>query len=151
MRISSEPSYVKKNVCETSNSKSIYRDQQRETDATDDTESVAQRFDVLQLCSLMTKSDVIDRVAEGTGLTKLETEAVINGFLKTIVDALAESDSIELRGFGTFRVKERAPRTGRNPKTGKIVEIDVQYVPHFKMSREVRKHIDEMIKTLNKE
>ncbi|MEZ4783538.1 MAG: HU family DNA-binding protein [Candidatus Kapaibacterium sp.] len=99
----------------------------------------------------MTKSDVIDRVAEGTGLTKLETEAVINGFLKTIVDALAESDSIELRGFGTFRVKERAPRTGRNPKTGKIVEIDVQYVPHFKMSREVRKHIDEMIKTLNKE
>ncbi|MGE3800145.1 MAG: HU family DNA-binding protein [Candidatus Kapaibacterium sp.] len=99
----------------------------------------------------MTKSDVIDRVAEGTGLTKLETEAVINGFLKTIVDALAEGDSIELRGFGTFRVKERAPRTGRNPKTGKIVEIDVQYVPHFKMSREVRKHIDEMIKTLNKE
>ena len=77
----------------------------------------------------MTKSDVIDRVAEGTGLTKLETEAVINGFLKTIVDGLAEGESIELRGFGTFRVKERAPRTGRNPKTGKLVEIDIQYVP----------------------
>ncbi len=97
----------------------------------------------------MTKSDVIDRVAEGTGLTKLETEAVINGFLKTIVDALAEGESIELRGFGTFRIKERAPRTGRNPKTGKIVEIDIQYVPHFKMSREVRKHIDESIKNMN--
>ena len=99
----------------------------------------------------MTKSDVIDRVAEGTGLTKLETEAVINGFLKTIVDTLAEGESIELRGFGTFRTKERAPRTGRNPKTGKIVEIDVQYVPNFKMSREVRKHIDEAIKALKEE
>ncbi|MCE2502707.1 MAG: integration host factor subunit beta [Chlorobi bacterium] len=95
----------------------------------------------------MTKSDVIDQVAEGTGLTKLETEAVVNGFLKTIVDALAEGESIELRGFGTFRVKERAPRTGRNPKTGKLVEIDIQYVPHFKMSREVRRHIDNSIKS----
>ena len=94
----------------------------------------------------MTKSEIIDRVAEGTGLTKLETEAVVNGFLKTVVDVLAEGDSVELRGFGTFRVKERAPRTGRNPKTGKIVEIDVQYVPHVKMSREVRRHVDESIK-----
>lgn len=94
----------------------------------------------------MTKSEIIDKVAEGTGLTKLETEAVINGFLKTVVDALSEGESVELRGFGTFRVKERAPRIGRNPKTGKIVEIDTQYVPHVKLSREVRRVIDEAIK-----
>lgn len=94
----------------------------------------------------MTKSEIIDRVADGTGLTKLETEAVINGFLKTVVDALAAGESVELRGFGTFRVKERAPRVGRNPKTGKIVEIDTQYVPHVKLSREVRRVIDEAIK-----
>lgn len=94
----------------------------------------------------MTKSDMIDIVANGTGLTKLETEAVINGFLKTIVEALAEGQSVELRGFGTFRVKERAPRVGRNPKTGKVVEIDTQYVPHVKISREVRRYIDEEIK-----
>lgn len=94
----------------------------------------------------MTKSEIIDRVAEGTGLTKLETEAVVNGFLKTVVDALAEGESVEIRGFGTFRVKERAPRTGRNPKTGKVVEIDTQYVPHVRLSREVRRLIDEAIK-----
>ena len=94
----------------------------------------------------MTKSEIIDRVAEGTGLTKLEAEAVINGFLKTVVDALAAGESVELRGFGTFRVKERAPRVGRNPKTGKVVEIDTQYVPHVKLSREVRRTIDESIK-----
>lgn len=96
----------------------------------------------------MTKSDMIDIVAGGTGLTKLETEAVINGFLKTIVQALAEGESVELRGFGTFRIKERAPRTGRNPKTGKVVEIDTQYVPHVRISREVRRYIDEEVKKL---
>ena len=94
----------------------------------------------------MTKSDLIDIVAGGTGLTKLETEAVINGFLGTIVESLAEGTSVELRGFGTFRIKERAPRTGRNPKTGDVVEIDTQFVPHVKISREVRKHIDRSIK-----
>lgn len=96
----------------------------------------------------MTKSDMIDIVAGGTGLTKLETEAVINGFLKTIVQALADGESVELRGFGTFRIKERAPRTGRNPKTGKVVEIDIQYVPHVRISREVRRYIDEEVKKL---
>lgn len=94
----------------------------------------------------MTKSDLIDIVANGTGLTKLETEAVVNGFLKSIVDVLASGESVELRGFGNFRIKERAPRIGRNPKTGKVVEIDTQYVPHVKISREVRKHIDAAIK-----
>lgn len=94
----------------------------------------------------MTKSEIIDRVAEGTGLTKLETEAVVNGFLKTVVDALAAGESVEIRGFGTFRIKERAPRTGRNPKTGRVVDIDTQYVPHVKLSREVRRLVDEAIK-----
>ncbi len=94
----------------------------------------------------MTKSDLIDIVANGTGLTKLETEAVVNGFLKSIVEVLATGESVELRGFGNFRIKERAPRTGRNPKTGKVVEIDTQYVPHVKISREVRKYIDASIK-----
>ena len=99
----------------------------------------------------MTKSDMIDIVAGGTGLTKLETEAVINGFLRTIVQALAEGESVELRGFGTFRIKERAPRVGRNPKTGKEVEIDTQYVPHVRISREVRRYIEEEIKKLKGE
>lgn len=94
----------------------------------------------------MTKSDMIDRVAEGTGLTKVETEAVIDGFLKTVIDALCRSDHVELRGFGTFRVKERAPRIGRNPRTGEVVDLDGQFVPHFKVSREFRDLVNRSVK-----
>ena len=95
----------------------------------------------------MTKSDIIDRVAEGTGLTKLETEAVIDGFLKTVAEALCHDEHVEIRGFGTFRVKERAPRIGRNPRTGEVVDLDGQFVPHFKVSRELRELVDRAIKT----
>lgn len=90
----------------------------------------------------MTKSDIIDRIAAGTGLTKLETEAVIDGFLKTVVDALVHGESVELRGFGTFRVRERAPRVARNPRTGESVSLDTQHLPHFKVSREFRDLVD---------
>lgn len=94
----------------------------------------------------MTKSDIIDRVADGTGLTKLETEAVVDGFLKTVIDALCRAEHVELRGFGTFRVKERAPRIGRNPRTGEVVDLDGQFVPHFKVSREFRDLVNRSIK-----
>jgi integration host factor beta subunit len=95
----------------------------------------------------MTKSDIVDRIAQATGLTKLETEVVVDGFLKTVIDALCRDEHIELRGFGTFRVKERAPRTGRNPRTGEVVELDGQFVPHFKVSRELRQIVDQSIKS----
>ncbi len=108
---------------------------------------IANPVRVLHFLLLMTKSDIIDRVAQGTGLTKVETEAVIDGFLKTIVEALARQEHVELRGFGTFRVKERAPRTGRNPRTGKVVELDAQYVPHLKISRDLRQLVDQTIKS----
>lgn len=94
----------------------------------------------------MTKSDIIDRIAQGTGLTKLETEAVVDGFLKTVIEALCNDEHVEIRGFGTFKVKERAPRTGRNPRTGETVSLDGQYVPHFKVSRELRQLVDTYIK-----
>lgn len=96
----------------------------------------------------MTKSDIVDRIAQGTGLTKLETEAVVDGFLKTVIDALCRDEHVEIRGFGTFRVKERAPRIGRNPRTGETVSLDNQFVPHFKVSRELRQLIDESVKAL---
>jgi integration host factor beta subunit len=95
----------------------------------------------------MTKSDIVDRIAQATGLTKLETEVVVDGFLKTVIDALSRDEHVELRGFGTFRVKERAPRTGRNPRTGEIVELEGQFVPHFKVSRELRQLVDQSIKS----
>jgi DNA-binding protein HU-beta len=110
-------------------------------------ESLCRVASILHLAGIMTKSDIVDRIAQGTGLTKLETEAVVDGFLKTVVEALCHDEHVELRGFGTFRVKERAPRTGRNPRTGQVVELDEQYVPHFKVSRELRQLVDRAIKS----
>lgn len=94
----------------------------------------------------MTKADIVDRIASATGLTKVETEVVVDGFLKTVSEALVEGKHIEIRGFGTFRVKKRKPRVARNPRTGESVPLDEHYVPVFKVSRELRDLVDTHIK-----
>ncbi len=91
----------------------------------------------------MTKADIVDRIAEGTGLTKLETEAVVDGFIVTVMDALEAGRSVELRGFGSFRVRERAPRMARNPQTDEPVEVPRQFVPSFKPSQEFRRVVND--------
>lgn len=94
----------------------------------------------------MTKTDIIDRVARGTGLTKIETDAVINGFLITVMEALKRGERVELRGFGSFRVQQRAARKARNPKTNEPVEVGMRYVPIFKVSTEFTHDVDRAIK-----
>ena len=84
----------------------------------------------------MTKADIVDKVAGGTGLTKLETEAIIEGFFTTVIEALKEGRGIEIRGFGSYKVKKKNARNARNPKTGEKVFVDEHYVPTFKFSRE---------------
>ena len=91
----------------------------------------------------MTKADLVDRIAHGTGLTKIETEAVVNGFITTVIHALTEGESVELRGFGSFRVQLRAARTARNPRTREKVEIAARYVPVFKASKDFRQAVDD--------
>ncbi len=91
----------------------------------------------------VTKADIVDRIAEGTGLTKLETEAVIGGFLLTVREALEAGDSVELRGFGSFRVTERAARTARNPQTDEPVQVPRRFVPVFKASQEFRRTVND--------
>lgn len=91
----------------------------------------------------MTKADLVDRVASGTGLTKLETEAVIDGFLYTIMTALVRGGAVEIRGFGSFRVRERAPRTARNPQTDQLMQIPRRHVPVFKPSAEFRRAVND--------
>jgi DNA-binding protein HU-beta len=86
----------------------------------------------------MTKADIVDRVAGGTGLTKLETEAIIEGFFKTVIDALKEGKGIEIRGFGSYKVKRKNARQARNPKTGESVFVPEHYVPTFKFSKEFK-------------
>ena len=94
----------------------------------------------------MTKADIVERIASGTGLTKIETEAVVNGFIATVIKALTQGESIELRGFGSFRTRHRAARTARNPRTKEIVEIEARYVPVFKASKDFRDAVDEAMK-----
>lgn len=91
----------------------------------------------------MTKADIVERIASGTGLTKIETEAVVNGFIATVIKALTQGQGVELRGFGSFRTQHRAARTARNPRTKEIVHIDARYVPVFKASRDFRDAVDE--------
>jgi len=90
----------------------------------------------------MTKADIVDRVAAGTGLTKLETEAIIEGFFTTVIEALKEGKGIEIRGFGSYKVKKKNARTARNPKTGEKVFVDEHYVPTFKFSKEFKEIVN---------
>ncbi len=99
----------------------------------------------------MTKADIVDKVASGTGLTKLETEVIIEGFFKTVIDALKEGKGIEIRGFGSYKVKKKNARQARNPKTGEQVFVPAHYVPTFKFSKDFKEIVDNGMKEKEKE
>ena len=94
----------------------------------------------------MTKLNIIDIVSEATGLTKVETEVVMNGVMKTIIDSLASNNRVELRGFGTFCVKNRIPKKARNPGTGDAIYLPERFVPTFKPSKIMRSRVNELTK-----
>lgn len=91
----------------------------------------------------MTKADIVDIISNSTGITKVETEAVVNGFLDTVIDAMKSGETIELRGFGSFKVVKRAQRVARNPKTNEEVIVPEQHVPVLKVSKEFKKEVNE--------
>jgi DNA-binding protein HU-beta len=91
----------------------------------------------------MTKADIVDVISTNTGLTKIETEAVVNGFMDTVIEAMKSGENIELRGFGSFKVVKRAQRVARNPKTNEEVIVPEQYVPVLKISKEFKKEVNE--------
>ncbi|MCX7984182.1 MAG: integration host factor subunit beta [Bacteroidetes bacterium] len=97
----------------------------------------------------MTKADIVDVIASATGLTKVETEAVVDGFIQTVIQAMKEGKNIEIRGFGSFKVKKRKGRIARNPRTGEQVKVDDHYVPYFKVSKEMKQVVNESMKRLN--
>lgn len=94
----------------------------------------------------MTKADIVDKIASATGLTKVETEAVVDGFISTVIEALQQGKNIEIRGFGSFKVKKRKGRVARNPRTGEQVMVDEHYVPIFKVSKDLKHSVDENLK-----
>ena len=90
----------------------------------------------------VTKADLIDALAEQAGLTKVEAETVVETVFDRIADALAKGDKVEVRGFGSFRIRHRQPRIGRNPKVGTAVEVPAKRVPHFKVGKELQEAIN---------
>ena len=91
----------------------------------------------------MTKAQLIERVSEQTaGLTKHQTEVVVNAIFNSIKDALSRGDKIEIRGFGSFRLRSRRMREGRNPKTGTTVSVPAKKVPFFKAGKELKELVD---------
>ena len=86
----------------------------------------------------MNKTELIAAVAESAGLTKKDTERVVNACLDAITAALAKGEKVQISGFGTFEVKDREARVGRNPRTKEAIEIPATKVPGFKASKTLK-------------
>jgi integration host factor subunit beta len=86
----------------------------------------------------MTKADLVEQVAKETDMTKKDAEQLVEVVFESIIGALNKGDKIELRGFGSFRVRERNARKGRNPKTGETVSIPAKRVAYFKPGKELK-------------
>ena len=92
----------------------------------------------------MTKAELVDDVASAAELTKKDAERLVEIVFESIIDTLNQGEKIELRGFGSFRVRERGARRGRNPKTGDPVDIPAKRVPYFKAGKEMKELINEV-------
>jgi len=90
----------------------------------------------------MTKAELVEEVAGMTRLTKKHAEIVVNTVFESIVDSLRSGEKIELRGFGSFRIRSRGARVGRNPKTGDQVEVPAKQIPYFKPGKELKELIN---------
>jgi DNA-binding protein HU-beta len=93
----------------------------------------------------LTKSQTIQFLAHQTGLTRLETEAVVDGLLGVVQEVLSRGKKVELRGFGTFSVRTRQPREARNPATQETVMLERRSVPVFRPSKTLRAEVDQAL------
>ncbi|ODS55099.1 MAG: integration host factor subunit beta [Acidobacteria bacterium SCN 69-37] len=86
----------------------------------------------------MTKAELVEEVAQVATLTKKHAEVIVDTVFQSIVEALQRGEKIELRGFGSFRLRRRESRKGRNPKTGDRVDVPPKQVPYFKPGKELK-------------
>ena len=86
----------------------------------------------------MTKAELVDHVTSLGDLTRRDGEVIVDTLFDSVIAALKADDKVEVRGFGSFRTRQRKPRTGRNPKTGASVSVPAKRVPYFKPSKELR-------------
>jgi integration host factor subunit beta len=96
----------------------------------------------VEALKLMTKADLIAEVSRTAELSKKDAENIVNVFLDRIVDALKEGEKIELRGFGSFKLRRRNSRVGRNPRTSEAVQVPAKKVPYFKPGKDLKKLIN---------
>ncbi|MGI6035714.1 MAG: HU family DNA-binding protein [Limnochordia bacterium] len=89
----------------------------------------------------MTKGDLIDSVAEKAAITKKDAGRVVDAVFNTIMEALAQGDKVQLVGFGTFEVRHRAARTGRNPQTGETIDIEARNMPVFRAGKSLKEAV----------
>jgi integration host factor subunit beta len=92
---------------------------------------------------VMTKADLIDEVSRLAELTRKDSEVIVETIFDSVVRSLRAGDKIEIRGFGSFRTRQRKPRIGRNPKTGERVEVPAKKIPFFKPSKELKDLVNE--------
>ncbi|RZU44950.1 integration host factor subunit beta [Fluviicoccus keumensis] len=91
----------------------------------------------------LTKSALINRIASRQQLlTEKDVELAVKALVEQMVETLAQGERVEIRGFGSFSLHYRPPRTGRNPKTGETVEVGPKYVPHFKPGKELKDRVN---------
>jgi DNA-binding protein HU-beta len=90
----------------------------------------------------MNKSELIDAIAEAAGLTKADSGRALDAFVSAVSTALSNGDSVSLVGFGTFAVKERAERKGRNPQTGREITIAAAKIPSFKAGKSLKDSVN---------
>ena len=95
----------------------------------------------------MTKADLIDEVSRQVELTRKDSEVIVETIFDSIVHSLRAGDKIEIRGFGSFRTRQRQPRIGRNPKTGARVEVPAKKIPYFKPSKELKDVVNNSAQT----
>jgi integration host factor subunit beta len=86
----------------------------------------------------MTKAELIEEVSRVIEMTRKDSEVIVESIFDSVVRALRNGDKIEIRGFGSFRTRQRQPRIGRNPKTGTRVEVPAKRIPYFKPSKELK-------------
>ena len=91
----------------------------------------------------MTKADLVEEVSRVTELTRKDSEVIVDTLFESVIKALRDGDKLEVRGFGSFRVRQRNARVGRNPKTGEKVEVPAKRVPYFKPSKELKDLIND--------
>ena len=91
----------------------------------------------------MTKTQLITTVVETTGVTKKDAERIVNATFETIAAQLAAGEKVQIAGFGNFEIKERQPRTGRNPLTGEAVQIEAKRAPVFKAGKALKDRVTE--------